>query len=102
MCRGFGLVSCRRSGQRSRQMDGSAEISAVAVRVWLAEEGIVEVDPDFPVDGDLFTAGLDSMAVMQLVVAAEEKFGVVLGPEDLTRENLLTPGTLAALLEARK
>lgn len=65
------------------------------------DEGVLELDWDFPEDGDLFAAGLDSMAVMQLVVAVEDRFGVELGPEDLTRANLATPTTLAALLAAK-
>ena len=68
---------------------------------WLNEEGMVELGDDFSADGDLFVAGLDSMAVMQLVVAAEEKFGVILGPEDLIRSNLSTPRAMAALLSAK-
>ena len=64
---------------------------------WLAREGMVETGGNFPDDGDLFANGLDSMAVMQLVVAAEEAFGVVLGPADLTRDNLKTPQALSAL-----
>lgn len=70
----------------------AAELSA-----WLASEGIVETGEQFPDEGDLFGAGLDSMAVMQLVVAAEEAYGVILAPEDLTREHLQTPQALAAL-----
>ncbi len=62
---------------------------------------MVELGPDFPVDGDLFSAGLDSMAVMQLVVAAEEKFGVILGPADITRENLATPQAMAVLFSMK-
>lgn len=65
---------------------------------WLNEEGMVDLDPGFPADGDLFSAGLDSMAIMQMVVVAEEKFGVVLGPEDMTRANLSTPEALAILI----
>ena len=38
---------------------------------WLNDEGLVELDWDFPEEGDLIAAGLDSMAVMQLVVAVE-------------------------------
>ena len=72
------------------------------VTAWLNEEGMVELEEGFPSDGDLFAAGLDSMAVMQLVVAAEEKFGVVLGPEDMTRANLSTPESMAALLAAKR
>lgn len=68
---------------------------------WLNDEGVLELDWDFPEDGDLFTAGLDSMAVMQLVVAVEDRFGIELGPEDLTKANLATPTTLAALIALR-
>jgi acyl carrier protein len=75
--------------------------AAGAVIAWLREEGIVELDVDFPDAGDLFAAGLDSMAVMQLVVAAEDRFGAVLGPADLAKERLATPMALAALLGER-
>ena len=75
--------------------------TARELSAWLASEGIVETGADFPDDGDLFGAGLDSMAVMQLVVAAEDAYHVILGPEDLTREQLRTPQTLAKLF-ARK
>ncbi|MGL5020068.1 MAG: acyl carrier protein [Luteolibacter sp.] len=68
---------------------------------WLNDEGVLELDWDFPEDGDLSEAGLDSMAVMQLVVAVEDRFGIELGPEDLTKANLATPTTLAALIAKR-
>ncbi len=68
---------------------------------WLNDEEVMELDWDFPEDGDLFAAGLDSMAVMQLVVAVEDRYGVELGPEDLTKANLATPTTLAALIANR-
>ena len=68
---------------------------------WLNEEGMVELGEGFSADGDLFAAGLDSMAVMQLVVAAEEKFGVVLGPEDITRAKLSTPLAMAELFSTK-
>lgn len=68
---------------------------------WLNDEGVLELDWDFPEDGDLFSAGLDSMAVMQLVVAVEDRYEVELGPEDLTKANLATPTTLAALIAAK-
>jgi acyl carrier protein len=68
---------------------------------WLNDEGVLELDWDFPEDGDLFAAGLDSMAVMQLVVAVEDRYEVELGPEDLTKANLATPTTLAALIASK-
>jgi acyl carrier protein len=68
---------------------------------WLNDEGILELDWDFPEDGDLAGAGLDSMAVMQLVVAVEDRWGIELGPDDLTKANLATPTSLASLIVKR-
>jgi acyl carrier protein len=87
----------------SARMDSSKEMSPRPTELidWLNAEGLMELDWDFPEDGDLIAAGLDSMAVMQLVVAVEDEFGVELTPDDLTRKNLATPTTLAALI-ARK
>lgn len=69
---------------------------------WLNGEGLLDLEWDFPDDGDLFAAGLSSTTVMQLVaVALEDQFGVELGPLDLTRANLATPQTLAAMLGAK-
>lgn len=68
---------------------------------WMNGEGLLELDWDFPEDGDLFAAGLDSMAVMQLVVAVEDEYGVELTPDDLTKENLATPITLAKLIGSK-
>jgi acyl carrier protein len=64
----------------------------------LSEEGIVDLPKDFPADGDLFAEGMDSMAVMQLIVVAEERFGAIIGPADAGRENLATPAGLARLI----
>lgn len=82
----------------SKKKDSPSPIDLID---WLNDEGVLELDWDFPEDGDLFQAGLDSMAVMQLVVAVEDRFEIELGPKDLTREHLATPTTLAALIAAR-
>jgi len=65
---------------------------------WLNAEGLLDLEWDFPEDGDLFSAGLDSMAVMQMVVAVEDEYGVELTPEDLTKETLASPASLAKLI----
>ncbi len=67
----------------------------------LCEEGIVDLREDFPEQGDLFAAGMDSMGVMQLIVIVEERYGAVIRPEDAGRENLGTPAALAALIGRR-
>lgn len=76
--------------------------TADEVIAMLRDEGLAEVDGNFPSDGDLFAAGMDSMAVMQLIVIAEERYGAVIGPEDAGRENLGTPAALAALIGRRR
>jgi acyl carrier protein len=84
----------------SRRMDASKRLIPTTTELidWLSHEDIVELDWDFPEDGDLAAAGLDSMAVMRLVVAIEEEYGVELDPDDLTRENLATPKALLAMI----
>ena len=68
----------------------------------LREEGLVDLADNFAADGNLFEAGMDSMAVMQLIVVVEERFGAVIGPEDAGRENLETPQALARLIGRRR
>lgn len=68
---------------------------------WLNAEGLLELDWDFPEDGDLFAAGLDSMAVMQMVVAVEDEYGVELTPDDLNKKAISTPSALAELIASK-
>jgi len=74
---------------------------AQEILAWLRKEGILVLPDACGEDEDLFAAGLDSMAVMQVMVAAEERFGAVFSPGDLTRKQLGTPAALAALIRAR-
>lgn len=67
----------------------------------IREEGIVDLADGFGAGDDLFEAGLDSMAVMQLLVAAGERFGVTLEVGDVTKENFATAEALARLIGAR-
>ena len=68
---------------------------------WLNDEGILELDWDFPEDGDLAAAGLDSQVLAQLVMAVEDRFEIELVAEDLSAADLATPTSLAAFLAAR-
>lgn len=58
-------------------------------------------DPLTP-QSDLFAAGLDSMGIMQLLLAIEDRFGVAIDPADLSRENFSTAGKIAALVAEKK
>jgi acyl carrier protein len=53
-------------------------------------------------ESDLFTAGLDSMGIMQLLLVIEDRYGVMLDPAELSRENFSTAAKIAALVAARK
>ena len=68
----------------------------------MRDEGIVDLAADFGADDDLFEAGMDSMAVMQLIVVIEERYGVALGPAEASREHLGTPARLAKTIEQRR
>ena len=68
----------------------------------LGEEQLIELPSDAGAETDLFAAGLDSMAVMQLIVVLEERWGVVLGAADVGRDTLGTPGRMAATINARR
>jgi len=61
--------------------------------------------PDLPAsfgaEADFFEAGLDSMGVMQLVMFLEERFGRIVGPEELSRANFRSGSALAALVNAK-
>lgn len=60
---------------------------------------ILEVGDEFSKDTDLFDAGLDSMAVMQLMIQIETHFGVKLKTTALTRENFSTVRKIASMLQ---
>jgi len=68
---------------------------------WLNDEGILELDWDFPEDGDLAAAGLDSQVLAQLVMAVEDRFEIELATEDLSAADIATPTSLAAFLASR-
>ncbi len=67
----------------------------------LISESLLSTGPGFGADSDLFAAGLDSMAIMQLLLLVEEEFGVAIPAESVSRENFSTVATLARLLRQR-
>ena len=97
---GRGLAAIGRLCSRGGGMNQAP--TADEVMAMLRDEGLVDLAPDFPASGDLFAAGMDSMAVMQLIVVAEERFGAVIGPEDAGRESLGTPAALANLIGRKR
>ena len=69
--------------------------------VLLIRERLLETTPDFSETSNLFDAGLDSMAIMQLLLLIEEKYGIMLSDADLSTDNFKSAQQLAILLEMR-
>ena len=57
---------------------------------------LLEVGDEFTPESNLVESGLNSMAVVQLLLAVEEQTGIWVDEAELTPENLLTVKTLAA------
>ncbi|GAA5480926.1 phosphopantetheine-binding protein [Haloferula sargassicola] len=64
----------------------------------ILRDQILEPDAVGDAHTDLFEAGLDSMGIMQLVLAIEESFGIALEPTDLSRDHFQTVERIEALL----
>lgn len=67
----------------------------------LISTSLLVVEEGFGPRDDLFAAGLDSMAIMQLLLLIEEEMGVVIPAESVSRENFATVETLARLVRSR-
>jgi len=62
----------------------------------ILRDDILEVDASFTPRSDLVEAGLDSLAVTQLLLALEESTGIWVDESLLTPENLASAETLAS------
>jgi len=51
---------------------------------------------------DLYAEGLDSMALMQLILLLEQEIGVHIQPEDLAKENFQTLTAIATLVQKKQ
>ena len=70
--------------------------------VTMISERLLETQPGFDADSNLYEAGLDSMALMQLLILVEEEYGVSIPERDLTRQNFSTTRHLAQLIRERR
>ena len=68
--------------------------------VVLLRERLLETAAPLNAGTDLYSVGLDSMAIMQLLILVEEEYGVSLPEDVLTRENFSTARQLARLVRA--
>ena len=64
----------------------------------IRDHQLLEAPESLTVDTPLLAAGLDSMAVMQLLLHLDDRFGVTLDPPEMNRENLATARTLGDFL----
>ena len=62
----------------------------------ILKDDLLEVKDDFTTASDLIAAGLDSLAVTQLMLSIEESTGVWVDESLLTPENLASCESLAA------
>jgi acyl carrier protein len=79
-----------------------APITPAAVIELLTAEHILEPQEPIAPDTDLFTLGLDSMAMMQLLLQIEERFHLTIQPAEMTRERFATAGALASFLGEKR
>ncbi|MFA9477672.1 acyl carrier protein [Phycisphaerales bacterium AB-hyl4] len=67
----------------------------------LIQSQVLETSEPLHAESDLFAAGLDSMAMMQLLLLIEQRYGVMLPASDLTTEHFGRPTDIAKLLRVR-
>jgi acyl carrier protein len=73
------------------------DVKAVLVSVLGIEDRAAGIDAGTPLLGSL--PELDSMAVLELVAALEERFGVTIDDDDVTAEVFENLGSLTALID---
>ena len=79
-----------------------APISPAAIIELLTAEHILEPQEPLTPDTDLFSMGLDSMALMQLLLQIEEHFRLTINPAEMTRERFATATALASFLGEKR
>jgi acyl carrier protein len=83
-------------------MPATETLSQLELRVLdLVRNEVLQTPPGFTVEGDLFEAGLDSMAIMQLLLLLEEHFGCAIPVGSVSRANFKNARAIGALLVAQ-
>jgi acyl carrier protein len=77
-------------------------ITPAAVINLLTAEHILEPQEALTPETDLFSMGLDSMAMMQLLLQIEERFRLTINPAEMTRARFATASVLATFLEEKR
>jgi len=72
-----------------------AELAAII------RERLLDLPAAFDPGTNLYEAGLDSMGIMQLLLAIEDRFGMLLPEADVSRKNFCNVTNLSGLLRER-
>jgi len=67
----------------------------------ILQERLLDLPADFTPQTNLYEAGLDSMGIMQLLLAIEDRFGILLPEGDVSRKNFCNVANLSELLRER-
>ena len=68
----------------------------------LIDGQLLALPDDFPSDGDLYEQGLDSMALMQLILLLEQEMHVHIVPGDLDKKHFQSLASLVALINSKQ
>ncbi len=82
-----------------QRTDVTGEVKAVLVETLGVQDRAGSIDAATPLLGSL--PELDSMAVLELVAALEQHFGITIDDDDVTAEVFETLGSLTELVAAR-
>jgi acyl carrier protein len=63
---------------------------------------LLELPDNFNESSNLFEAGLDSMAIMQLLLILEENFGVIIPMGEVTHDNFSTTKGIVELVASKQ
>jgi acyl carrier protein len=79
--------------------DVTGEVKAVLVETLGVEDRAATIDASTPLLGSL--PELDSMAVLELVAALEQRFGIAVDDDDVTAEVFESLGSLTAFVQEK-
>ncbi|WP_204003187.1 acyl carrier protein [Virgisporangium aurantiacum] len=79
--------------------DVTGEVKAVLVETLGVEDRAATIDASTPLLGSL--PELDSMAVLELVAALEQRFGITVDDDDVTAEVFETLGSLTVFVQEK-
>lgn len=80
----------------------SADITPESVLSLILDQQIVETSAPVSTSTDLFALGMDSMAMMQLLLHIEDRFGIAVDAGEMTRDRFATAAALAAFLAQKR